>query len=200
MNNVVLIAGLACLIAAIVGGGLKAFGIEVPVLESRLRQVILGVVGIILIFIGKPPQFNRPIPHDSPHDQPEVGPAKPEVRPGPPSESAPAQKTQQISVTANDSPRVVAPGGSTQITVMATAGDTPVPGARVWVRAGGGVFQDTGATESTGVTDERGLFHTVWATYEASVYTGDMSYSISVSVNKDGFLMGNTSIQIPIKK
>jgi hypothetical protein len=46
MNNILLSAGAACVIAAIVGGGAKAFGIEIPVLSSVRRQVALGIAGI----------------------------------------------------------------------------------------------------------------------------------------------------------
>jgi hypothetical protein len=46
MNNVLLGAGVACVIAAIVGGGAKAFGVEIPVLRSVGRQAALGIVGI----------------------------------------------------------------------------------------------------------------------------------------------------------
>jgi hypothetical protein len=45
MNPVLLSAGAACVIAAVVGGGLKAFNIEVPVVSSVLRQGLLFVVG-----------------------------------------------------------------------------------------------------------------------------------------------------------
>jgi hypothetical protein len=51
MNNTLLTAGLVCTIAAIIGGGLKAFGIEIPVLQSTARQCLLGGLGLILIFI-----------------------------------------------------------------------------------------------------------------------------------------------------
>ncbi len=52
MDNPLLITlGLACLIAALVGGGLNAFGIEIPVLKSVARQIALGLLGIILIVI-----------------------------------------------------------------------------------------------------------------------------------------------------
>jgi hypothetical protein len=47
MNSTLLCAGLACVVGAIVGGGLKAFGIEVPLLHSKKRQVLLAVFGII---------------------------------------------------------------------------------------------------------------------------------------------------------
>jgi len=44
--------GLACLIAAVIGGGLKAFGIEIPILQSGSRQLGLGVLGAVLVSIG----------------------------------------------------------------------------------------------------------------------------------------------------
>jgi hypothetical protein len=46
MNPVLLSAGVACVIAAVVGGGLKAFDIEVPVVSSLRRQVLLFVIGL----------------------------------------------------------------------------------------------------------------------------------------------------------
>ena len=45
MNTVLLSAGAACVIAAVVGGGLKAFNVEVPVVSSLLRQTLLFLVG-----------------------------------------------------------------------------------------------------------------------------------------------------------
>src|SRR3954470_9687480 len=52
IDNAFLIAGLACLIAALVGGGLNAFGIEIPVLESVFHQIALGILGLILIAVA----------------------------------------------------------------------------------------------------------------------------------------------------
>jgi hypothetical protein len=48
----VLIAGIVCVVAAIVGGGLKAFGIEMPILKNRSRQLSLGAFGIVLLGIA----------------------------------------------------------------------------------------------------------------------------------------------------
>jgi hypothetical protein len=49
------------MIAAIVGGGLKAFGIEIPVLRSGKQQLGLGVFGIVLIAgsLYKPPTIDH---------------------------------------------------------------------------------------------------------------------------------------------
>jgi hypothetical protein len=46
-SHLVLI-GLACIIAAIVGGGLKLAGIEIPLLTSVRRQMLLGALGVVL--------------------------------------------------------------------------------------------------------------------------------------------------------
>ncbi len=43
---------LACLIAAIVGGSLKVFEVEVPHLKSRSRQSVLGIVGVLSLTFG----------------------------------------------------------------------------------------------------------------------------------------------------
>ena len=51
MDHPFLMAGLACLIAALVGGGLNAFGIEIPIVTSWSRQIALGVLGVILITV-----------------------------------------------------------------------------------------------------------------------------------------------------
>jgi hypothetical protein len=49
MNDVLLTAGVASIILAVVGGGAKAFGVEVPVLDKRSRQIGLGIVGVLFL-------------------------------------------------------------------------------------------------------------------------------------------------------
>jgi hypothetical protein len=49
MSTTLLYAGLACTIGAIVGGGLEAFGIKVPIFHSLGRQTMLGAFGVILL-------------------------------------------------------------------------------------------------------------------------------------------------------
>jgi hypothetical protein len=44
--------GLACILAAVVGGGISAFGVEVPAVGSVPRQLILAAVGIALVAPG----------------------------------------------------------------------------------------------------------------------------------------------------
>lgn len=52
MEQTLIASGIACIIAAIVGGGLKAFKIEIPALKSVARQVSLGLFGVMLIAAG----------------------------------------------------------------------------------------------------------------------------------------------------
>lgn len=53
MDTTIFFLGIACIIAAIVGGGLKAVGFEFPLLKSLPRQIILAALGLILIFVSK---------------------------------------------------------------------------------------------------------------------------------------------------
>lgn len=57
--------------AAIVGGGLKASGVDVPIISSITRQVLLGAVGIMIIALGAwdvvtQPFISQPGPSDEP--------------------------------------------------------------------------------------------------------------------------------------
>lgn len=49
MENTLLGVGITCIIAAIVGGGLKAFGMEVSSFDSVKRQVLLALFGLVLV-------------------------------------------------------------------------------------------------------------------------------------------------------
>lgn len=59
MQTTLLNVGLACIIGAIVGGGLKAFGVEFPVFSSLRRQTALGGLGMLLagggMWLGRAP-------------------------------------------------------------------------------------------------------------------------------------------------
>jgi len=44
--------GLVCILAAVVGGGLKWKGIEMPVVTSYPRQALLGATGFVLLGVG----------------------------------------------------------------------------------------------------------------------------------------------------
>jgi hypothetical protein len=50
--EILITAGVVAVLAAIAGGGLKGFGVEVPLLASLRRQVALLVVGAALLGLG----------------------------------------------------------------------------------------------------------------------------------------------------
>src|SRR5215467_7511710 len=64
MAQTLLVVGLACIVAAIVGGGLTAFQVQMPALTSRVRQVMLAALGLVLIgasfFLGRPSGVEAP--------------------------------------------------------------------------------------------------------------------------------------------
>lgn len=51
MNAALTTIGIVCITSAIVGGGMKAAGVEVPVIASRVRQVALGIVGAGILVV-----------------------------------------------------------------------------------------------------------------------------------------------------
>jgi hypothetical protein len=74
MQNNLLVAGIACIMAALIGGGLRAFTIEIPLLSSVRRQIMLGLFGAFLMTLslaqwGKResagPSIPTPVPTES---------------------------------------------------------------------------------------------------------------------------------------
>ena len=53
MENTLFGIGIACILAAIVGGGLRALGFEFPLLKSIPRQVLLFIIGVGLVMAGR---------------------------------------------------------------------------------------------------------------------------------------------------
>jgi hypothetical protein len=49
--------GIACVLASIVGGGVKGLGFEFPPLQSTRRQVLLGCLGIVFIVLSQAGSF-----------------------------------------------------------------------------------------------------------------------------------------------
>lgn len=73
MSATLVVFGIIAIAAAIVGGGLSAFGINVPVLQSTTRQVLLAIVGVVSIVIAEGEhiqQIIRPIQTTKPTDGP----------------------------------------------------------------------------------------------------------------------------------
>jgi hypothetical protein len=60
MTGTLLGFGIFALVAAIVVGGLKAFGFELGALNSVVRQVILASVGILMIAISGWTEYIQP--------------------------------------------------------------------------------------------------------------------------------------------
>lgn len=82
METTLLNSGLACLIASIIGGGLKAFGIEIPLLTTWPRQIALFFLGLMLCltaFSLRPPLPNNRAP-STPSEA--AAPATPKEPPG----------------------------------------------------------------------------------------------------------------------
>ena len=111
METTLLIFGLVCLISAVIGGGLKARGIEIPVVDSVPRQVVLFFLGVILVGVsllvdGGVPRGGSPLPTSS---EPGTAPARtgqsaPQSRSG----LSPAQVSQITGIRLPGRP--VAPG------------------------------------------------------------------------------------------
>lgn len=52
MFETLVLIGVACIIGAVVGGGLKLVNVELPLIDSLARQLLLGVVGIVIIVVA----------------------------------------------------------------------------------------------------------------------------------------------------
>jgi hypothetical protein len=68
--------GVVAVMGAIVGGGLEAFGIEVPVLDSVSRQILLAGVGVVLLVASFAVRFRSSGADDAPPPQPELAAAQ----------------------------------------------------------------------------------------------------------------------------
>jgi hypothetical protein len=149
MNVVILSAGIACVIAGIVGGGLKAFGIEIPAFQSVRRQTLLFVFGVVLILIGLPIKLGlQPSPSDS---KTTATPEKPAARATTPPTSAPL------------------PDASKRSEPVTSAITKPMTSKEAGVEGDGMVWKDpdTGllwVTPHNGGTEESffGAFNTCW--------------------------------------
>lgn len=52
MENFIIGAGILCIIAALVGGGVTVAGGTIPVIKTIKRQILLGVFGAALLYVG----------------------------------------------------------------------------------------------------------------------------------------------------
>lgn len=106
VNTSVLTLGSVCVIAAIVGGGLTAAGMEIPVVDSVTRQVLLGLVGVGLTLLSFTALGQNPgtTGGDPKHEEPEEPPRQ-EVRNVPQPRPTDEVKLRRIVTTAADGTR-----------------------------------------------------------------------------------------------
>jgi hypothetical protein len=178
MQQTLLIAGLACLIAAIVGGGLKAFGIEIPVLSSRFRQAVLGLLGLILIVVA-----SLPGPTPSPTETP-------------PANGQGHFVGGTVNVRCTAQPHAIPAGGQVEIRVLAlTEQDRPLADANIRIETGGGWFSASGTATEVGQTNVDGVFMTQWQAPQPAA----AAYAMSVRVTREGFTEGQAECYVPIQ-
>lgn len=107
MNTTLLIIGIVFLAAAIVGGGLKVFGVEVQPFGSGRRQVLLAAVGVFALVVAyaaprlAPATTTAPLPAQStvpisPQSLPATASAAPSSTAAPPPEQTWTQAWSQV--------------------------------------------------------------------------------------------------------
>jgi hypothetical protein len=90
MQTTLLAAGLASLLAGVIGGGLNAFGVQIPVVGSKFRQALLIALGLLLIALAVslpaivPAQPERAPQGDQPSQRVPDNAAAPSEPPAPP--------------------------------------------------------------------------------------------------------------------
>jgi hypothetical protein len=186
MNQAFITAGIVCIIAAIIGGGLKAFAIEMPLVNSIGRQVILGVVGIIFLLLGIDWNVG-----EKKANKPTVDTVTSKDSALPSNEIA----MQSMIVRARSDPQLTHHGGKTQIAVLIYKSDnTPIEGAKVKLHAGCGFFMNSGNEIELGTTNSQGKVVTKWI---APLY-GAHPCAIDISANKEGFIDGKAHFSIDV--
>ena len=122
----------------------------------------------------------------------------------PPSKSADAQKKAsseavhggQIRVQCTANPHSIPAGGQVEIRVLAfTEQNSPVSGANVSIKSGGGWFSASGTTTEIGQTDSGGVFITRWR----SPNPATSGYGMGVTVTKNGFTEGKGECNVPVQ-
>lgn len=105
MANTLLIAGIVCIVAAVVGGGIKMLGNELPVLGSTLRQGLLALVGVAFLiasYLVSHPSTSAPAapPASAASEAAKPPPVTSPAANGPaPAERAPARPTAPPTTT-----------------------------------------------------------------------------------------------------
>lgn len=132
MEATLLTAGLACVIAAIIGGGVKAWGIEIPALNSVKRQLLLVSFGGLLLLTLVVVRLSREA-GATPHGSTGAGPSdasqatKPVVQPG--QTQSPAAEIGTADVTTGKKISAVA-AESRRASMSGTLRDSTAPLAK----------------------------------------------------------------------
>ena len=78
MNDILLTAGVACLILAVVGGGGKVLGVELPVIGKPSKLVLLGLLGCVFLLGAYLLRDQPPSPQAQPANPQSTQPAGPQ--------------------------------------------------------------------------------------------------------------------------
>lgn len=184
MHQTFIIAGVVCIIASIVGGGLKAFGVEMPLLNSTPRQIILGIVGIVFLFFGM--GWNNGSDNKTTTKTVKKGD----------SSSTSVTPVQEMRITASSDPQIIHPDKEAKINVFIYKPDnTPIEGVKVKIKAPAGYFKNSANKIELGTTDSRGRFITKWRPPQ---YPTNHPYHFDVSAIKEGFAESNADFSISV--
>lgn len=176
MHTTFITAGIIAILAAIVGGGLRGLGFEVPVLKSLWRQALLAVVGLLLLAVGLK---LIPVPPDT-------------------------ETAKELSVTVKgwSQPDVIRPGdGATVAVDVMTERSTAVTNAVVVMTdGGGGRFLLSGSKTVEGMTNDRGHFETTWTPPAAATLASQAAeFQIQAKVTKDDKVLGIIPIVVNVR-
>jgi hypothetical protein len=198
MDSTLLLLGIACIIAAIVGGGLKAVGFEFPALSSIGRQFALAALGVILVLVSRSYVPNSP---DVPKAQPVSPSAEAATTPGPVEQSG-----GMLAVRVVVTPPAVQSGEKATVyaEVMDPNGNR-VEGASVIFAAGGGRFLESADTAYSSTENLQGPFSAGGRTSVSGAYTTwwvcrpcAPAYGLTVKASKSGFIEGSAEATVRI--
>lgn len=198
MDSTLLLLGIACIIAAIVGGGLKAVGFEFPALNSIGRQIGLAALGIILVVVSRSYAPNAP---SVPKAQPISPPAEAATTPG-----AAQNSGGMLAVRVVVTPPTVQSGEKATVYAEVTdANGNRVEGASVVVAAGGGRFLESADAAYSSTENLQGPFSAGGRTSVSGAYTTwwvcrpcAPAYGLTVKASKSGFIDGSAEATVRI--
>jgi hypothetical protein len=155
-----------------------------------LPQIIVAVVVALLVGGTAPWWWNEIF-----HKRNEVIPPP---RPPAHQKRVPSEAVHggQIRIQCTANPHAIPAGGQVEIRVLAfTEQNSPVSGANVSIRSGGGWFSASGTTTEIGQTDSGGVFVTHWRSPKPAA----SAYGMDVTVTRNGFTEGKGECNVPIQ-